>query len=246
MKLHAPFLIAAGILSLVSMAAPVTSRGPVKSQITILYDAFGTDPSITKDWGFSALVEVAGKRILFDTGNDADIFAANVNAKGVDLKTLDFVVLSHRHSDHMAGLNYVLSINPTVKIYAPKEGFGIFGSSLPSSFYRKDENLTPEMRYYGGAPPQIMKFGAAWRGANFELIDKTTEIAPGITLIALVSDAPGTKELKELSLAINTPEGIVLVVGCSHPGIEKIVEAAAAINPPNSSDCRRFPPCRRA
>jgi 7,8-dihydropterin-6-yl-methyl-4-(beta-D-ribofuranosyl)aminobenzene 5'-phosphate synthase len=87
------------------------------------------------------------------------------------------------------------------------------------------------MRYYGGTPPQVMKFGAAWRGANFELIDKTTEIAPGITLIALVSDAPGTKELKELSLAVNTPEGIVLLVGCSHPGIEKIVEAAAAINP---------------
>ena len=159
------------------------------------------------------------------------IFAANVKAKGVDLKTLDFVVLSHRHSDHMAGLNYVLSVNPTVKIYAPKEGFGIYGSSLPSSFYRKDETLPPEMRYYGGVPPQIMKFGAAWRGANFELIDKTTEIAPGMTLIALVSDAPGTKELKELSLAVNTPEGLVLVVGCSHPGIEKIVEAAVAINP---------------
>jgi 7,8-dihydropterin-6-yl-methyl-4-(beta-D-ribofuranosyl)aminobenzene 5'-phosphate synthase len=186
---------------------------------------------MTKDWGFSALVEVAGKRILFDTGNDADIFAANLKAKGVDLKTLDFVVLSHRHSDHMAGLSYVLSVNPTVKIYAPKEGFGIYGSSLPSSFYRKDEKLPPEMRYYGGAPPQVLKFGAAWRSANFELIDKTTEIAPGITLIALVSDAPGTKELKELSLAVNTPEGIVLVVGCSHPGIEKIVEAAAAINP---------------
>ncbi len=42
---------------------------------------------------------------------------------------------------------------------------------------------------------------------------------------------PGTKELKELSLAINTSEGMVLVVGCSHPGIEKIVEAATAINP---------------
>src|SRR5437588_4617732 len=87
----------------------------------------------------------------------------------------NFVVLSHRHSDHTAGLNYVLSINPTVKIYAPKEGFGIYGSSLPSSFYRKDETLPPEMRYYGGTPPQVMKFGAAWRGANFELIDRTTE-----------------------------------------------------------------------
>jgi 7,8-dihydropterin-6-yl-methyl-4-(beta-D-ribofuranosyl)aminobenzene 5'-phosphate synthase len=56
-------------------------------------------------------------------------------------------------------------------------------------------------------------------------------VAPGITLIALVSDAPGTRELKELSLAVNTTDGIVLVVGCSHPGIEKIVEAAASINP---------------
>ena len=38
-------------------------RTRVKDQITILYDAFGSDPSMTKDWGFSALVEVAGKRI---------------------------------------------------------------------------------------------------------------------------------------------------------------------------------------
>jgi 7,8-dihydropterin-6-yl-methyl-4-(beta-D-ribofuranosyl)aminobenzene 5'-phosphate synthase len=46
-----------------------------------------------------------------------------------------------------------------------------------------------------------------------------------------MSDAPGTKELKELSLAINTADGIVLVVGCSHPGIESIVAEAAKINP---------------
>jgi 7,8-dihydropterin-6-yl-methyl-4-(beta-D-ribofuranosyl)aminobenzene 5'-phosphate synthase len=232
MNLRVSFLMAAGLAGIIWVTAPAkAAAAESKSQITILYDAFGADASMTKDWGFSALVEIAGKRILFDTGNDADIFAANVKAKGVDLGTLDFVVLSHRHSDHMAGLNYVLSVNPTVKIYAPKEGFGIYGSSLPSSFYRKDEKLPPEMRYYGGEPPQTMKFGAAWHGAKFELIDRTTEIFPGITLIALVSDVPGTKELKELSLAVNTPEGMVLLVGCSHPGIEKIVEAAAAIDP---------------
>src|ERR1700726_2029369 len=87
------------------------------------------------------------------------------------------------------------------------------------------------MRYYGGTPPETMKFGTAFPGANIQLIDKTTEVAPGITLIALVSDAAGTKELKELSLAINTPDGIVLVVGCSHPGIETILAEAAKINP---------------
>jgi 7,8-dihydropterin-6-yl-methyl-4-(beta-D-ribofuranosyl)aminobenzene 5'-phosphate synthase len=226
-------LFAAVLVStIVAMATPAAIQAAEpENRITILYDAFGTDPAMTKDWGFSALVEVGGKRILFDTGDNAEILAANVKAKGVDLARLDFVVLSHRHSDHMAGLSYVLSINPTVKIYAPKEGFGIYGSSLPSSFYRKDESLPPEMRYYGGKPPEIMKFGAAWANARFELIDQTAEIAPGITLIALISDAPGTRELKELSLAVNTPDGVVLVVGCSHPGIERIVEAAAAINP---------------
>jgi 7,8-dihydropterin-6-yl-methyl-4-(beta-D-ribofuranosyl)aminobenzene 5'-phosphate synthase len=232
MKFRKNLLLAVVLAGAAALVAPThIAAAESPGQITILYDAFGTDAVMKKDWGFSALVEISGKRILFDTGNDPDIFAANVKTKNIDLASIDFVVLSHRHSDHMAGLNHVLSVNPTVKIYAPKEGFGIFGSSLPSSFYRKDETLPPEMRYYGGKPPEVMKFGTAWQRANIELIDKTTEIAPGITLIALVSDAPGTKELKELSLAVNTADGLVLVVGCAHPGIEKIVEAATAINP---------------
>jgi len=227
----ASFLIAAALAGTTPLAVTGKPALAAEPRITILYDAFGNDTAMKKDWGFAALVEVAGKRILFDTGNDAEIFAANVKAKGVDLTNLDFVVLSHRHSDHMAGLNHVLSVNPKVKIYAPREGFGIYGSSLPSRFYRKDESLPPQMRYYDGKPPEVMKFGTAWQGANFETIEQTTEVAPGVTLIALVSDAPGTRELRELSLAMNTPEGLVLVVGCSHPGIEKIVEAAVAINP---------------
>jgi 7,8-dihydropterin-6-yl-methyl-4-(beta-D-ribofuranosyl)aminobenzene 5'-phosphate synthase len=202
----------------------------MKPRLTVLYDALGKASDMQKDWGYSALVEAGGKRILFDTGNDPVIFANNVKAIGVDLATIDFVVMSHRHSDHMGGLAHVLAVNPKVKIYAPKESFGIFGSSLPSSFYRKAEALPAEMRYFDGTPPEVMKFGTAWPGANFELIDKTTEVAPGIHLIALISDKPGTLELKELSLAIDTPDGVVLVVGCSHPGIDKIVAAAAAIN----------------
>jgi len=220
----------AWILSSCATTSP-TSAAAETARITVLYDAFGKDAAMSKDWGYAALVEINGKRILFDTGDDPAILAKNVKAKGVDLTKLDFVVLSHRHSDHVSGLSYLLSVNPKVKIYAPKEGFGIFGSDLASKFYRKDEALPSEMRYYGGTPPEIMKFGTVFPGANIQLIDKTTEVVPGITLIALVSDAPGTKELKELSLAINTADGIVLVVGCSHPGVESIVAEAAKINP---------------
>ena len=125
----------------------------------------------------------------------------------VDLAQLDFVVISHRHGDHMGGMSYLLARNPKVQIYAPKEGFGVFGSDLPSAFYRKDSSLAPEERYYGGTPPDKMVFGTAWPQANITLIDKTTEIAPGIHLIALVSEKPGTLELRELSLAVDTPDG---------------------------------------
>ena len=201
------------------------------ARITILYDAFGKDASMQKDWGYSALVEVAGKRILFDTGGDADILAHNAKAAGVDLTKLDFVVMSHRHSDHIGGLRYVLSVNPKVKIYAAKDAFGVFGYDVPSKFYRKDDKLPAEMRYYDGNPPPVMRFGPVWPGANIELVDKSTEISPGINLIAQVSDTPGTRELKELSLALNTPDGLILIVACSHPGIENLVAEAARINP---------------
>jgi 7,8-dihydropterin-6-yl-methyl-4-(beta-D-ribofuranosyl)aminobenzene 5'-phosphate synthase len=200
------------------------------NRITILYDAFGKPSSLKKDWGFSAFLEYNGKRILFDTGNNADIFAQNVKALGIDLKKLDFVVISHRHGDHTSGLSYLLSVNPGVRIYVPKEGFGIFGSELPGTFYRKDESLASDMRYYGGQPPEKMIFGTPWTGANFVWIDNLTEVAPGISVISTVSQTPGTLELRELSLAIKSPKGLILGVGCSHPGIEKILEASTAID----------------
>jgi 7,8-dihydropterin-6-yl-methyl-4-(beta-D-ribofuranosyl)aminobenzene 5'-phosphate synthase len=212
-------------------AAPQAIVVPAKAQITVLYDAFGKPSDLKKDWGYAALVEYAGKRILFDTGNNPDILAHNAKAKGIDLRKLDFVVMSHRHGDHMGGLTYVLKLNPTVKIYAPKEGFGVFGAALPGTFYRKDPSLPPDQRYFDGDPPDTLRFGSAWPGANFQLVDQNLEIAPDIHLIAMVSDKPGTLELRELSLAVKTPDGIVIVVGCSHPGIDKIVAAAASINP---------------
>jgi 7,8-dihydropterin-6-yl-methyl-4-(beta-D-ribofuranosyl)aminobenzene 5'-phosphate synthase len=214
-----------------SPAAPAATTDAAKAQITILYDAFGKPSAMQRDWGYAALIEYGGKRILFDSGNNPDILAQNAKAKNIDLSKLDFVVMSHRHGDHMGGLAYLLKVNPTVKIYAPKEGFGVYGADLPGTFYRKDPSLPPEQRYYSGTPPEVMRFGSAWPGANIQLVDKTGEIAPNIHLISLVSDKPGTLELRELSLAINTPEGMVIVVGCSHPGIDKIVEEASTINP---------------
>ena len=218
------------LVSVLSLAGFAVAETP--SRVTILYDSFGKNPALTMDWGFAALIEYGGKRILFDTGGNADIFAHNVSVKNVDLTRLDFVVMSHRHGDHMGGLAHLLKVNPHVRIYAPKDRSGVYGDDVPSStWYRRDPSLPAEQRYYRGTPPEIIHMGAAWPNANFWLIDKNTEIAPGVHLIALVSDQPGTLEVHELSLAIRTPDGLLLVVGCSHPGIERILQSAVAIDP---------------
>src|SRR5579885_9596 len=138
-------LCSATLLLLINFSATKlyasTEASPFEPRITVLYDAFGKSPDMQKDWGYAAFIEYRGKRILFDTGNNPDILAQNAKAKRVDLTKLDFVVMSNRHGDHMGGLAYVLSVNPAVKIYAPKEGFGVYGADLPSSFYRKDASL---------------------------------------------------------------------------------------------------------
>lgn len=209
---------------------PCLSAGQSSNRVTILYDAFGKSPTMTKAWGFSALVEYGGKRILFDTGGNAEIFEHNVKALGVDLTKLDFVVLSHRHNDHISGLNYLLRVNPTVKIYTPAEPWGPFGWSTPNSLYRKDESLAANMRYFDGKPPDALTASSPWPQANFVRVDSTTEIAPGIFLIPTTSQVPGTLELREISMAIRGPQGLIIVDGCSHAGVEKVLEAATKID----------------
>ncbi len=202
-----------------------------KDRVTILYDAFSDSKEIGKDWGFSALVEHDGKRILFDTGNNAATFEHNVKAIGVDLSKLDFVVISHRHTDHTTGLKYLLSVNPNVLVYAPMESFGIFGGAVPPALIKPVTALPDRMRYYDGKYPDKIPTGYPWSSGNFVLVDKLTEISPGIFIVFTISKTPGTLELRELSLVLRGPDGLSVIVGCSHPGIEEILRAASAIDP---------------
>lgn len=219
------------ILLPVLLCVSATS-GRAMDKVTILYDAFGESNELTKDWGFSALVEHNGKRILFDAGNDATIFEHNVKALGVDLTTLDCVVVSHRHTDHTSGLKYVLKINPNVTVYVPADfanGFG--GAPIPKTFLRPDESLPPKMRYFGGTEPERFTFGKTYDTGNFVLVNATTEVSPGIFLVRTVSQKKGTLEMPELTLAIKRANGLLLVDGCSHAGIEAILQSANSIDP---------------
>jgi 7,8-dihydropterin-6-yl-methyl-4-(beta-D-ribofuranosyl)aminobenzene 5'-phosphate synthase len=198
-------------------------------RITNLYDAFGGSAPLQQDWGFAALIEYGGKRILFDTGNDAAIFEHNVQALGIDLRRLDAVVISHRHGDHTTGLKYLLQVNPSVKIYTPIEA-AYFKGALSTDFLARSPGLPPNLQYFGGKQPEHWVTGTPWEQANFQGIAATTEILPGFFLLTTKSQRPGTVDMNELSLAVRTPQGLAVIVGCSHPGVENILASAARID----------------
>lgn len=209
------------------MSALQAQKGAPPNRITVLYDAFGPSTTLQKDWGFAALVEYGGRRILFDTGNDAAIFEKNVTGLDVDLARLDAAVISHRHGDHTTGLTYLLRQNPGVKIYAPREG-AFFRGAIPAAFFAHEPGLPPELRYADPRPGRTS--GTPWPQANFQVIAETTEILPGFFVLTTQSQKPGTLEMNEVSLAIRTPRGLAVVVGCSHPGVETILAQAATID----------------
>lgn len=220
--------------------------------ITNLYDAFGKKRErLVKDFGFSALVKYNGKLILFDAGTNADILKGNAEALGIDLSQVDYAVGSHAHGDHLNGFDYLLAVNPGVKIYLPFDFYA--GAKISFNVSGKEpaikDSLPEEMRYFGSQGNLdllINQSGRFWN-ANATFIKENKEIEPGIKLIATQSPYLGygskypsvaeldgfgeTSEdneikfagLPELSLSLATDDGEVLLVGCSHSSVQKII-----------------------
>ena len=218
----------ARLLAKLFLLCITTAAANAQNRVTILNDAFSSRTDLEQDWGYAALIEFEGKRILFDTGDNIAVFQKNVEALHVDLTHLDMVVITHAHGDHTSGLRYVLSKNPHVRIYVPDDPY-FTGTTLPPAFLSTDARpeLPANLRYFRGAGPQPGRKGwSAWTDTNMTAVKGDLTIAPHIRLVSLVSDKPAFKDLREISLVLETPGGLAVFVGCSHPGIERILAAA--------------------
>jgi 7,8-dihydropterin-6-yl-methyl-4-(beta-D-ribofuranosyl)aminobenzene 5'-phosphate synthase len=106
-----------------------------QSRLTILYDNNPYDYRLKSSWGFSCLIELEEKTVLFDTGGDGEILLYNMRVLSKDPKTIDMIILSHIHGDHTGGLWSLLGEKPTSKVYIP--------ASFPQEFEQK-------VKKYGG------------------------------------------------------------------------------------------------
>ena len=97
-----------------SPAAETASSARVKTlKITVLSTMLA-DEGIG-EWGFAALVDADGRRILFDTGFRRDTVLKNAEELGIDLTTITDVVLSHHHDDHVGGLMKMVTIRRLIQ-----------------------------------------------------------------------------------------------------------------------------------
>ncbi len=216
---------------------------------TNLYDAFGKEiAGVRQDFGFSTIVKYKGKTILFDAGTNAKVFESNLRKMKVDLRKVDIAIISHGHYDHIGGMDYLLKVNPRVKIYLPRDFFSI---GAPTMFpFREPEpgvagSLSKDEQYFrGSAVVEGMitePTGRFWR-SNIEYLTKVTEVLPGVTVVPTTASLMGTfvryppfdKEpqligMPELSVSFASEQGQIIVSGCSHTGIEKIIQEISIV-----------------
>ena len=74
---------------------------PVK--ITVVYNNIALNTDLETDWGFAAYVEVGDEVVMFDTGTQGDILLRNMEKLGLDPTSVDYLVFSHLHNDHIGG-----------------------------------------------------------------------------------------------------------------------------------------------
>jgi 7,8-dihydropterin-6-yl-methyl-4-(beta-D-ribofuranosyl)aminobenzene 5'-phosphate synthase len=177
------------------------------------------------EWGFAALVEADGHRILFDTGARPDTVLRNARELGVDLSGVRDVVLSHNHSDHTGGLVVLRREYAKVNADALSRtwvGRGIFLPRIPA----------PPT---GGMPAVKADYEA--EGGRFVELDGPRELFPGVWLTGPVPRVhsernwSGTGRIRtdqgavednlpeDQALVFDTDRGLVVLFGCGHAGV---------------------------
>ena len=188
---------------------------------TVLSDNRTNNDLLKTEHGLSILLETEKHRVLLDTGA-SDVFISNAEKMSIDLSTVDYVFISHGHSDHAGGLKHLMKINNNAKVIVSPD-------AVRGKFFSK-------RRY-------LHSITTEWPEGNenrFLMIDKTSEIASGLYVIAHIRQTHPMPQGNQHLFVENADGGYVndnfchelalyvdglLFTGCAHSGLENILAA---------------------
>jgi len=202
-------------------------------KVTVLSTMLVGDVKGIGEWGFSALIEADGRRVLLDTGSHPDTVLQNARDLNLDLSDVKEVILTHNHWDHVSGLitlrKEMMKRNPAA-LSAVHVARGIF-YSRPGQDGEDNKMIAVKKEYEA-------------TGGKFIEHEQASEIFPGWWLtgpvprkypehnwssVGKVQTPAGLVEdtiPEDQSLVLNTPQGLVVVTGCGHAGIINILTFA--------------------
>jgi 7,8-dihydropterin-6-yl-methyl-4-(beta-D-ribofuranosyl)aminobenzene 5'-phosphate synthase len=201
--------------------------------ITLIENSPGEHRALKAEHGIAFLIVKDNLRILFDTGQSG-AFIENARQLRVDLTALDYVILSHGHYDHSGGFRRLTELTTDFELILGEgffdEKYGYKNNAYEYLGNNFSESFLSEQgiacRFVGQALTELAS--GVYVVTGFPRVHADEVINPRFKVLrdgAFVPDC----FTDEVLLAVDSPEGLIVLLGCSHPGLKNMLDAVTGL-----------------